>query len=128
MLRGSLGQANRHHLENKNTVHRERVKSEKYKRVELQKLRRRVCERVRGYMRDGGNGCPGFLIVVILSEGLDTGRMSRCRGSPSQWLGVLSAAKSRLAGQGTWHKENSTWQERKPVSSHTVCRLSQHDT
>lgn len=60
MLRGSLGQANRHHLENKNTVHRERVKSEKYKRVELQKLRQRVCERVRGVYERWWQWLPGL--------------------------------------------------------------------
>lgn len=63
-------------------------------------------DRLRGYMRDSGNDCPDFLIVVILS-GRDTGRMSRCRGSPSQWLGGMSAAKSRLAGQGTWQKDRT---------------------
>lgn len=76
--------------------------------MELQKFRRRVLyvDRLRGYMRDSSNDCQDFPIVVILS-GQDTGRMSRYRGSPSQWLGGLSAAKSRLAGQGTWHKDRS---------------------
>lgn len=52
-------------------------------------------------MRDGGSDCPGFLIVVILSEGQDTRKNKQMQGLPPQWLGDLSAAKSRLAAQGT---------------------------
>lgn len=71
--------------------------------MELQKLRGKMLyvAGLRGNMRDGSSACPDFLVGVILSEGQDTRKNEQMQDFPSQCLGDLSIAKSRLAGQGT---------------------------